>query len=132
MNARAPVDILEQQPLGKAMWIRGAGTSMRPLIRSGDSLRVRRCDARELSVGDIALMRLPEGKAFAHLVVSTAPLRTSTFLGQLDADGAQVVGRVEALRRFGVVLPLPKRARWPLMLLHRAAARAYSAWSGSS
>lgn len=92
---------------------------MAPLLADGDSLRVRRCGPSELAPGDVALMREPDGRPFAHLVVSVAPLRTSTFSGALDPEGGRVVGRVEAVRRARVVFGLP-RGLGPLVLgLHR-------------
>ena len=116
--------LLEASPPGSALWLRGLGRSMAPLLRSGDSLRVLRCSASEVRPGDIALLRRPDGGLTAHLVDAISPLATSSFLGRRDAPGGEVLGRVVAVRTRGLVVPLPRGGRHLLSALHRAASAA--------
>lgn len=88
-----------------------AGLSMWPLVLSGDSLRVVRCAAADLSPGDIAIFRYQDPRLVAHLVASTEPFRTTTSVGTFDPPAAVVLGRVIAVRRLGVTVPLPPQLR---------------------
>ncbi|MFP2925308.1 hypothetical protein ACLESO_08835 [Pyxidicoccus sp. 3LG] len=68
------LDVLESLPPGQRLWVRGAGRSLYPLLRSGDAVRVLRCGPGLLARGDVALMR--HGRQLvAHVVVSTQPWR---------------------------------------------------------
>ncbi len=116
--------ILEGRPLGARMWIRGVGRSMAPIIRSGDALQIVRCEPSELSVGDIAALGGPNGTLVVHLVVSTRPVRTSTFLGRPDPPDLRPLGRVVALRRGRWTFPTPAIVRPALLWAHRLASRA--------
>ena len=49
-------------------WLRGAGRSLYPLLRSGDSVRVLRCAPEELARGDVALVRMGR-QLVAHVVM---------------------------------------------------------------
>lgn len=112
-------EILEGRPVGAAMWIRVLGTSMSPLLRSGDALQVIRCGEPALARGDIAILRRSDGALVAHLVTSTGPLRTATFSGVPDTVPMRVLGRASAVRRGTHAVPLPSAARWPLWGTHR-------------
>jgi RimJ/RimL family protein N-acetyltransferase len=109
--------LLECTPHGRQLWIRGAGRSLYPLLRSGDAVRVLRCEPSELARGDVALVRV-ERRLIAHVVVSTMPLVTASLLGGRDPEGVPL-GRITALRRGGVLLPLPRVARPALFLGQR-------------
>ncbi|WP_163786257.1 GNAT family N-acetyltransferase [Myxococcus vastator] len=121
-SAEVLLDVLEALPPGHRLWVRGAGRSLFPLLRAGDSVRVMRCGPGSLEAGDVALMR--QGRELvAHMVVSTRPWRTASLLGAPDAPGGVTLGRVVALRRGRWVLPLPR----PLRLAQQAASTAW-AW----
>ncbi len=69
---RRPADLLElieATPPGRQLWVRGAGRSLYPLLRSGDSVRVLRCAPEELARGDVALVRVGR-RLLAHVVIS--------------------------------------------------------------
>lgn len=53
---------------GESVQIEGTGTSMWPLIQSGQRVTVVPCDAYRLTVGDIVCFRVPEGMV-VHRVV---------------------------------------------------------------
>ena len=53
-----------------AAQFRAQGSSMRPLMRSGDVLRVRREELHRVRFGDVAVFTR-EGRIFAHRVIST-------------------------------------------------------------
>ena len=111
MARRHPIDLVtlvEATPPGRQLWLRGAGWSLYPLLRSGDSVRVLRCEPEELTRGDIALVRVGR-RLLAHVVVSTQPVVTASLLGGKDPVGVPL-GRITALRRGGLLLPLPRVA----------------------
>jgi len=120
MANRRPADILElieSTPPGHQLWLRGAGRSLYPLLRSGDSVRVLRCAPEQLARGDVALIRVGR-KLVAHVVVSTAPVVTASLLGGKDPSG-EPLGRVTAVRRGVWILPLPRLTRPSLFLGQR-------------
>lgn len=111
-------ELLRQLPEGHRLWVRGLGRSMWPLLRSGDSIQVRRCGAERVAPGDLVVLARADGGLTAHLVTGMDPLRTASFLGWEDAS-AELLGRVVRIRTRGLVLPVPVLAR-PLL---RAAQR---------
>ncbi|MBU8896136.1 GNAT family N-acetyltransferase [Corallococcus sp. M34] len=116
--ADALLDLLDTLPHGHRLWVRGAGRSLYPLLRSGDAVRVQRCGMESLAPGDVALVR--RGRQLtAHVVCSTEPWTTASLLGNLDPPGGEPLGRVVAVRRGRVVLPLPRPSRPALWLAHR-------------
>lgn len=120
MSRRRPVDLLElieATPPGQQLWVRGAGRSLYPLLRSGDSVRVLRCAPEELARGDVALVRVGR-KLLAHVVISDSPVQTAPLLGGKDPTGVPL-GRVTALRRGAWILPLPRLTRPTLFLGQR-------------
>lgn len=112
--------LLKAQPEGKVMWVAVRGSSMRPVLTGGESLKVVRCSEAALKPGDIAVMLRSDGALIGHLVVSTAPLRTESFSGTPDAPGLEVLARAVAVRRGSLVVPLPFVARSVLLGLQRA------------
>jgi mycothiol synthase len=117
MASRRPSDIVElveATPPGQQLWVRGAGRSLYPLLRSGDSVRVLRCAPEELARGDVALVKVGR-KLVAHVVISSPPVVTAPLLGGKDPMGVPL-GRVTALRRGAWVLPLPRLTRSSLFL----------------
>ena len=116
--------LLEQSPMGTRLWVRGTGRSLYPLLRSGDAVQVERCGPESLARGDVALMRSQRGLT-AHVVTSTLPLVTESLLGQVDADEGVALGRVVAVRRGRLVIPLPRPSRPMLLLTQRALSSAY-------
>ncbi len=120
MASKRPIDLaelVESTPHGRQLWLRGAGRSLYPLLRSGDSVRVLRCAPEELARGDVALVRMGR-QLVAHVVISTRPLVTASLLGGKDPEGVPL-GRITALRRGPLVLPLPRLARPTLFLGQR-------------
>jgi RimJ/RimL family protein N-acetyltransferase len=121
MARRRPVDLadlIESAPLGRQTWVRGAGRSLYPLLRSGDAVKVLRCAPSELARGDVALIRV-ERRLIAHVVVSTQPLVTASLLGGKKDPAGVPLGRITALRRGVWVLPLPRLTRPALFLGQR-------------
>lgn len=108
--------LLRALPAGGVIWLAASGKSLWPLLRSGDSLRVRRTDADGLTLGDVAVVKLPGGVLAAHLVVALQPVRTASSVGIEDAPATEVLGVVTAFRRDGVVREWPRGAalvlRW--------------------
>jgi mycothiol synthase len=109
--------LIEGTPLGRQLWLRGAGRSLYPLLRSGDAVRVLRCEPEDLARGDVALVRVGR-RLIAHVVLATGPLVTASLLGRKDPEGVPL-GRITALRRGPLVLPLPRLARSTLFLGQR-------------
>ncbi len=101
------------------MWLRAAGNSLWPLLRDGDSLRVER--ASSVRLGEIAVVKLPDGVLAAHVVVSLEPLQTSSSVGVLDRLPVELLGRVTGFRRAGVVHAWPAASRLLLRFLPPAA-----------
>jgi len=131
MANRAPTDLtalIEATPVGQQLWLRGAGRSLYPLLRSGDSVRVLRCEPEALARGDVALVRVGR-RLIAHVVLSTGPVVTASLLGRKDPEGVPL-GRITALRRGPLVLPLPRVARSPLFLGQRLLSRLWSSPGG--
>ncbi|HEX5750468.1 MAG TPA: hypothetical protein VFZ09_29845 [Archangium sp.] len=109
--------LLEAHPRGRSLWLTGLGRSMVPLLWPGDAVRVLRCGEESLEAGDIALVLRVDGRLSAHLVVRTGPLETRSFLGTPDAL-QRVLGRVTALRRGRLQLPVPLASRGLLLATH--------------
>jgi L-amino acid N-acyltransferase YncA len=131
MAGRAPADItalIEATPLGQQLWLRGAGRSLYPLLRSGDSVRVLRCEPEELARGDVALVRVGR-RLIAHVVLSTGPVVTASLLGREDPEGVPL-GRITALRRGLLVLPLPRLTRSTLFLGQRLLSQLWASPGG--
>lgn len=103
--------LLEALSPGQVMWLKAGGHSLWPFVLDGDALKVRRCGADALAVGDVAVVEDEGGQLVAHLVVQVAPVRTASSNGRLDAPARAVLGRVTAVRRRGVVVPLPAATR---------------------
>lgn len=106
---------------GQVMWLRAAGNSLWPFVRDGDSLQVRRCGEGDVRRGEVAVVEAASGELVAHLVVGVRPVRTASTNGREDAPPKAVLGRVTALRRRGVLVPLPAVARWVLRWVPGAA-----------
>ena len=102
---------------GAVMWLRAAGQSLWPLLRDGDSLRVERVESNALRLGEIAVVKLPNGVLAAHLVASLAPLQTASSVGVLDPQPVEALGRVVGFRRGEVVHELPEAGRLLLRFL---------------
>jgi len=121
-------DLFSALPAGREIWIRVYGRSLLPLLRSGDLVRAVRCGEAEVRRGDIAVVRRRRGPLVGHVVTSTRPLRTASFLGVPDAPGAEVLGRAVAIQRAELpfALPLPGSGRPLLFASHRLVARAYA------
>lgn len=112
--------LLEALPEGRSLWLTGLGRSMVPLLWPGDGVRVRRCGEEALTAGDIALVLRRDGRLSAHLVVRTGPLETRSFLGTPD-ELQRVFGRITAVRRGRLQVPVPRSTRSLLLSTHRLA-----------
>ncbi|WNG44668.1 hypothetical protein F0U60_11640 [Archangium minus] len=110
--------LLEALPEGRSLWLTGLGRSMVPLLWPGDGVRVLRCGEDALAAGDIALVLRRDGRLSAHVVARTGPLETRAFLGASD-EVERVLGRVTAVKRGRLQLPVPRSARSPLLFSHR-------------
>lgn len=84
---------------GQVMWLAAAGNSLWPLFRDGDSLKVER--TAELRVGDIAVVKRPDGILAAHVVVAVEPLITASTAGLEDPQPLEGLARVIGYRRRG-------------------------------
>jgi len=96
------------------------GSSMSPLIRSGDMLTVQPADVTTLNVGDVALYRDERGRLIAHRVVGKRTQNSHLDLViRGDAPGypneiiqaAQILGRVTQVQRGEKMIKLGKK-RW--------------------
>jgi hypothetical protein len=93
---------------------------MRPLLRTGDLLFVRRVAATDARRGDIVVVRHESGDFLAHLSLNDGePIRTGTFAGVVDSGSVELVGRVERVHRDGIEIPLPGWTRHGIWWLHR-------------
>lgn len=117
--------LIEQSPFGTRLWVRGTGRSLYPLLRGGDAVLVERCGLDSLAPGDVALVKNKRGLT-AHVVTSTMPLVTASLLGGVDPEEGVALGRVVAVRRGRLVIPLPRPSRAMLLLTQRALS---SAWA---
>ncbi|MDP2269259.1 MAG: hypothetical protein Q8N23_01955 [Archangium sp.] len=102
---------------GAVMWLRASGQSLWPLLRDGDSLRVERVEGTSLRLGEIAVVKLPNGVLAAHLVASLDPLQTASSVGVLDPQPVEALGRVVGFRRDREVHELPASGRLLLRFL---------------
>ncbi|HEY2746324.1 MAG TPA: S26 family signal peptidase [Polyangia bacterium] len=87
------------------------GASMWPLLRTGDRLTVEPAGAASLRRGDVAVVERPHGLV-AHRVVAVDPLVTRgdrMAADDLPAGDGAIVGRVRALRRWGIAIELGGR-----------------------
>ena len=117
MRSGEALRLLEALPSGRSLWLTGLGRSMVPLLWPGDAVRVLRCGEESLAAGDIALVLRLDGRLSAHLVVRTGPLETRSFLGTPDVL-QRVLGRVSAVRRGRLQLPVPRSSRGWLLATH--------------
>jgi hypothetical protein len=79
------------------------------LLRDGDSLRVQRVvSATELALGDVAIVKRPDGILAAHLVVGLDPLATASTANVRDPLPLEALGRVTGFRRRNQVRPWPR------------------------
>lgn len=85
---------------GRVMWLAAAGNSLWPLFRDGDSLKIER--STDFRVGDVAVVKRPDGILAAHLVVAVEPLITASTAGIEDPQPLEGLGRVVGYRRAGV------------------------------
>jgi L-amino acid N-acyltransferase YncA len=99
---------VQARPLGTTLWVSGYGQSMWPLFRTSDAFQVRRCDEEEIRTGDLVLVRSEAAELVVHLAIATEPLRTAGFLGRDDGGVAELLGRVERVRRGALELSLPR------------------------
>lgn len=115
--------VLRDLPLGGVIWMPASGQSLWPFVLDGDVLRVERATEAQLQLGEVAVVKLASGVLIAHLVETVAPLQTASSVGVIDSLPLEALGRVTALRRNGVVVPLvpvtrsvlrwvPTTARW--------------------
>ncbi len=104
---------------GAVMWLRASGQSLWPLLHDGDSLRVERVEGPSLRLGEIAVVKLPNGVLAAHLVASLNPLQTASSVGVLDPQPVEALGRVVGFKRNGLVREWPASARLVLRFLPR-------------
>lgn len=116
-------ELLRALEPGQVAWVPVAGVSLWPLLRTADQVRLCRASERALAQGDLALLARPDGQLICHLVASTTPLRTASSAGVEDPPGLEVLGRVDAVRRSGVRVPLPTASRPAVRL-------AVAAWRG--
>jgi len=101
------IDLLKT--LGEARFS-ATGSSMFPSVRSGDILTVRQCDARDASVGDIALF-IRSSRLFAHRVIAHSD---GSLMTQGDAiaaqdppvSGSEFLARVVSVSRAGREVPV--------------------------
>jgi hypothetical protein len=112
----SPADFLRSRPAGAQHWIDTLGASMSPFLTTGDSLLVER--GAELHAGDIAVLARADGALIAHLVTSTAPVRTTTLLGTEDAPGLVPLGRAVRVKTRGVEVPVNAALRRSLLASH--------------
>lgn len=103
--------LLEALAPGQVMWMSSSGKSLWPVILGGDSLRVLRCDEADLEEGDVAVVEADSGALVAHVVVQRRPVRTASSNGRVDPPPRAVLGRVTAVRRGAVTVPLPRASR---------------------
>lgn len=115
------VGLLRALPPGKTLWLAAAGNSLWPFVRSGDRLRVERCGADQLALGDLAVVEAPIS-LIAHIVVQLEPtVVTASSVGVRDAPGLEVLGRVVAVRRGAHTVTLPRVTRHVLRFVPSAA-----------
>jgi len=104
---------------GVKRWVRVRGSSMWPLLVSGDEVQFERGAA--VGPGDAAVLLRGDGALVTHVVSGVEPLRTCGFLGPEDAPGLELLGAVRRVRRGPVEAPYVRALVWPLHLAAAAA-----------
>jgi L-amino acid N-acyltransferase YncA len=110
-NEPTEPEALLSEPPGAKAWLPMVGASMAPLLRSGDLLRIERCEEDGLAVGDVGLVQNELGVFLAHLVRGVRPLETCSMRGRADEGRLVAVGRVVAFKRGARSIPLPIQSR---------------------
>ena len=99
--------ILEELLNGKEVGLRVSGRSMHPLIRQGDSIRLEKCTAGALAIGDIITFK-KDGNYFTHRLVWTTKRSNGIRLitkgdNEINTDPpvspVSVLGKVASIQR---------------------------------
>jgi signal peptidase I len=99
--------ILEELHNGKQMGLRVSGRSMHPLMRQGDSIRLEKCTARALAIGDIITFK-KDGNYFTHRLLWTTKRGNGIRLitkgdNEINTDPpvspVSVIGKVTSIQR---------------------------------
>jgi hypothetical protein len=115
-----PEQLLENLEAGRAVWMSVRGSSMRPLLRGDEELRVVRCTANDVAKGDIAILQREDEGLVAHLVVGARPLRTASFSGVPDPEGFTLLGRATGVRLGRLHFDVGGRGRLAIYAMHLA------------
>jgi signal peptidase I len=106
--------ILRQLRDGKGVALRVSGNSMYPLIRQGDSIRLEKCTAGTLAIGDIITFK-KDGNYFTHRLVWTTKRANGIRLitkgdNEINTDSPvspnHIVGKAVAIKRANRTLHL--------------------------
>ncbi len=73
----------------------GYGTSMEPVLRSGDALWAKYLDPAEVKVGDIVTLQFPSKEPVTHRVVNIHRLSNGSYLLETKGDANQFSERWE-------------------------------------
>lgn len=92
---------------GHRVRFRASGESMHPFIYNDDILEVAPLTGKVVSLGDVLLVEINDGRLLAHRVVKTSNRNGNSFLLKGDAcsspdgwfDFEDVLGRVEVVER---------------------------------
>jgi hypothetical protein len=96
--------------MGGRLRFQAHGRSMRPFVRSGDTLVVEPLGGRRVRLGDILLYGTPSGGVAAHRVTGrrggTLRCRGDSLAAPLElVDPDRILGRVAAIERRGRLRP---------------------------
>ena len=99
--------ILEELLNGKEVGLRVSGRSMHPLIRQGDSIRLEKCSAGTLAIGDVITFK-KDGHYFTHRLLWTTKQANGIRLitkgdNEINTDPpvspVSVIGKVASIQR---------------------------------
>lgn len=99
--------ILEELLNGKEVGLRVSGKSMYPLIRQGDSIRLEKCTAGTLAIGDIITFK-KDGNYFTHRLLRTTKRSNGIRLitkgdNEINSDPpvspVSILGKVASIQR---------------------------------
>lgn len=96
---------------GLEIRLKVTGASMRPFMKGGETVRVRRVPSQNLHIGDLVLYEDSSGSLVLHRIIGRRPVTPGTLHFETKGDGLrapddpvedrQIMGKVIAVERVG-------------------------------